>query len=202
MTEARTDRRSQLVQAAVDLVHRQGFSATTLADLAAEVGMPLGNVYYYFKTKDAIGQAIVEHRARGFEARLRAWDEEPDPLRRLEAFVDMTVDNRDALARSGCPIGTLCTELHKDRGALAEQAAGLFATSLAWLETQFRELGHGKESAKLAAHVLVVLEGASVLTHSFGDTSYVIDEANRLRQWLRNLPMKPGRAARRKRGNS
>src|SRR5687767_8416288 len=143
MSTPRSDRRSQLVRAAVDLVHRQGFARTTLADIAAEVGMPLGNVYYYFKTKEAIGQAIVEHRAAAFATRLRAWDDEPDPLRRLEAFVQMTADNRETLARSGCPIGTLCAELNKDGGALAEQASGLFAATLEWLEAQFRELGRG-----------------------------------------------------------
>jgi AcrR family transcriptional regulator len=33
-------------------MYRQGASATTLADVAQAADVPLGNVYYYFKTKD------------------------------------------------------------------------------------------------------------------------------------------------------
>ena len=56
------DKRSRLIEAAVKLVHRQGFNKTTLADIALESEVPLGNVYYYFKTKDDIGQALIEYR--------------------------------------------------------------------------------------------------------------------------------------------
>ena len=32
--------------------------------------------------------------------------------------------------------------------------------------------------------MLSVLQGATLLTHSFGDPSYVVTEANRLRDWV------------------
>src|SRR5258705_1889960 len=59
MARTHIDKRSRLVSAAVGLAYQNGFEATSLADIAREAKGPLGNVYYYFKTKDEIGEAIV-----------------------------------------------------------------------------------------------------------------------------------------------
>ncbi len=181
------DKRSRLIEAADVLVHRQGFNETTLADIAKEAKVPLGNVYYYFKTKDELGDALIEQRGRAYQALREEWDRKPDPKSRLNAFIQMTLDNRQVLARSGCPIGSLCEELHKDGGPLADRASALFEAFLSWLEVQFRALGQGKESAAHSIHLLSALQGATLLTHSFGTTSYVEREAARLKKWIRDL---------------
>src|SRR6266436_1961921 len=62
MARTNIDKRSRLLSAAVELTYQNGFEATSLADIAREAKVPLGNVYYYFKTKDEIGEAIVELR--------------------------------------------------------------------------------------------------------------------------------------------
>src|SRR5919197_5061390 len=104
------DKRRRLVEAAMKLSYEQGYSRTTLADIAGEADVPLGNVYYYFKTKEAIGEALVEQRLADYRALRERWEEHPDPRNRLAAFVQMTLDKRRDLARSGCPIGSLCSE--------------------------------------------------------------------------------------------
>jgi AcrR family transcriptional regulator len=181
------DKRRRLVNAATKLFYEQGFNRTTLAHIASEAEVPLGNVYYYFKSKEALGEALVEQRLTYDRAVRARWDERPDPKDRLAAFFQMTIDNRRDLARSGCPIGSLCSELHKQSGPLPEQASRLFAEWLAWLEQQFRALGHGSDSPGHAVHVLSVLQGATVLTHSFGTPSYIEAEARRLTEWIGGL---------------
>ncbi|WP_240136099.1 TetR/AcrR family transcriptional regulator [Streptomyces sp. MUM 178J] len=187
MDRAQTGKRGRLVQSAVKLVHEQGFHRTTLADIAREADVPLGNVYYYFKTKDELGRALIEEQATRQEGLRRAWESPGDPRAELDAFITMTLDNRASLARSGCPIGTLCGELGKDGGPLAENAGGLFTGILTWLTDRFRALGKGDESRDLAVHLLSALQGASLLTHTFGDPDFVQGEAERLRQWLTTL---------------
>ena len=59
MTRSAT-KRERLIRAANHLIHSQGFKQTTLADIAAESGVPPGNLYYYFKTKKDIGQTIAQ----------------------------------------------------------------------------------------------------------------------------------------------
>jgi len=55
-------KRGRLIVAACDLFYRQGIAGTTLAHIAEAAEVPLGNVYYYFKTKDDIVAAVVEAR--------------------------------------------------------------------------------------------------------------------------------------------
>src|SRR6266403_1398304 len=81
MHVARTniDKRSRLLSAAVELTYQNGFEATSLADIAREAKVPLGNVYYYFKTKDEIGEAIVELRLAQLSAQRQRWNEAGSP---------------------------------------------------------------------------------------------------------------------------
>ncbi|OGI49378.1 MAG: hypothetical protein A3E57_05820 [Candidatus Muproteobacteria bacterium RIFCSPHIGHO2_12_FULL_60_33] len=182
-----TNKRFRLLEAANKLVHAHGFNQTTLADIAQEAAVPVGNVYYYFKTKEDIGHALIEHRANFYRGLIAAWDKLPDPKRRIHALIGEVEGQREALASSGCPIGSLCQELHKDGGALAEKAASLMAAILGWTEQQFRELGKGKESADLALHLVTVLQGASLLTHTFNQPDLLLRETARLREWVNAL---------------
>ena len=83
MARTHIDKRSQLVSAAVGLAYQNGFGATSLADIAHEAEVPLGNVYYYFKTKDEIGEAIVELRLAELSAQRQRWNEAGSPKDRL-----------------------------------------------------------------------------------------------------------------------
>lgn len=47
-----SDKRVLLLEAAKTLIHKQGYNLTTPADIAKAANVPLGNVYYYFKTKE------------------------------------------------------------------------------------------------------------------------------------------------------
>jgi len=182
-----SDKRAQIVDGAVKLVHEQGFSRTSLADIARESGVPLGNLYYYFKSKEAIGEALID-RMSETHAELRArWDAELAPRERIVAYIQATIDNRDVLARRGCSIGTLCAELQKDPGPLGERGAQLFDAFLKWLEAQFRALGQGADSRALAFQLLSSLQGASALANAFHDTRQVARECNRLKDWVRSL---------------
>src|SRR6185369_11235267 len=116
---------------------------------AACADVPVGNVYYWFKSKRELGEALVEARASHYRALREQWDRTLPPRRRLDAFIDMVVANRDALAAEGCPIGSLCTELRRHDGVLATQAGAMLSDFLGWLEAQFRALGHGRASAGL-----------------------------------------------------
>jgi TetR/AcrR family transcriptional regulator, transcriptional repressor for nem operon len=187
MPTARGDNRTRLIQAAVTMAYRHGFGRTSLADIAQEANVPVGNVYYYFKTKDAIGEAIVEHRLQEFEALQRAWDQASSPKERLCACVQAVLTNKDILASCGCPVGTLCSELHKDDGPLAKKASALFASHLDWIEKQFRALGRGDGARGLAVHLLSALQGVAVLAHSFHDPDLVVIETGRLNKWIGGL---------------
>ena len=184
MKSAKIDKHTRLLEAADRLVHRQGFNQTTLADIAKKAKVPLGNVYYYFKTKEEIGQALIDHRAGFYRRLITSWNELPDPRKRILTFIETVAGSREMLVESGCPIGSLCQELHKQGGPLADKAAGMFTALLGWLEEQFRRLGKGRESSDHALHLLSALQGASLLTNTFKDPKLMLIETARLRDWV------------------
>jgi len=181
------DKRSRLVRAAAELSHVRGLGQVSLADIAQSADVPLGNVYYYFKTKAAIGEAVIAQRASELEQIQLACEAASSPRGRLKAFIQMTVDNRDALARAGCPVGSLCAELSKNAGPLADEAAVPFRTLLTWLEGHFVALGREDERRPLALHLLAALQGVSLLANCFHDPNVVVREARYLKAWVDGL---------------
>src|SRR5260370_41036305 len=111
MTKTHIDKRSRLLGAAMGLAYQNGFGATSLADIARKAKVPLGNVFYYFKTKDEIGEAIVELRLAQLSAQRQRWNEAGSPKDRLCACVECGSENKDCLAQRGCAVRTLCSEL-------------------------------------------------------------------------------------------
>ena len=59
------DRRSRILDAAENCFVRAGFHRTTMQDVALEAGMSPGNLYRYFRSKDALVAGLAERdRAR------------------------------------------------------------------------------------------------------------------------------------------
>jgi TetR/AcrR family transcriptional repressor of nem operon len=187
MAKRKADKRTLLVQAAAETSYKYGFGNAALADIAKQARVPLGNVYYYFKTKDELGDAVIDLRVSRFRTLLQELDKADSPKERLCGFVQIKIKNREGLARGGCPVGTLCSELQKHGGAVAEKSTVLFATALAWMEDQFKAIGKGADSRGLAVHLLSATQGVSVLAHTFHDPGMIAMEAARLKEWIRAL---------------
>ncbi|MFI4938228.1 MAG: TetR/AcrR family transcriptional regulator [Candidatus Berkiellales bacterium] len=183
----KTDKRIRLIEAAKVLIHQQGFNLTTLADIAQEADVPLGNVYYYFKTKEAIGIAVIEKRAAEWAERLASWSEMPDPLVRLMALVKYGLEGIEVTARFGCPIGGLCQELGKQGGPLSDLAAKLLHDILQWSQEQFRALGQDNRAPGLALNLVCSLQGNYLLTHTFKDPKLAQRQSEEIKAWLEGI---------------
>ena len=183
----KTDKRVRLIEAAKVLIHQQGFNLTTLADIAQEADVPLGNVYYYFKTKEAIGIAVIEKRASEWSERLALWSENQDPLARLITMVKYGLEGIELTARFGCPIGGLCQELGKQGGPLSDLAAKLLHDVLQWSQEQFRSLGLESKSEGLALNLISSIQGMFLLTHTFKDPKLAQRQSEELKAWLEML---------------
>ncbi len=183
----KTDKRIRLIEAAKVLIHQQGFNLTTLADIAQEADVPLGNVYYYFKTKEAIGMAVIEKRAAEWSERLASWSELSDPLARLISLIQYGLESLEVTARFGCPIGGLCQELGKQGGPLSDLAAKLLHDVLQWSEEQFRALSFEDKAPGMSLNLISAIQGMFLLTHTFKDPKLSQRQSNELRAWLEGL---------------
>jgi len=87
--------------AALRIVCKRGFPATSLRLVAKEAKVPLSILHYYFKDKDELMQCVMQ---RMFDGMLKVFDDirasEPDPLKRidrlLEAYLTRTTEKWQA----------------------------------------------------------------------------------------------------------
>ncbi|SCG47712.1 DNA-binding transcriptional regulator, AcrR family [Micromonospora siamensis] len=83
----REDTRQRLFEAAVQLIAEQGFSATTVEDIAARAGVAKGTVYYNFESKTVLFEELLRHGIGLLTAEFRAAVDGLPPREALAALV-------------------------------------------------------------------------------------------------------------------
>lgn len=182
-----TNNRLLILQAADHLFHVRGYNQTSFSDISEETGIPRGNFYYYFKTKEEILSAVIESRVKDFRYMLDQCDAETeDPLARLLNFVKMPLYNEDALIAYGCPVGSMSAELTKDEPELQAKSIEVFEVIRDWMIIQFEALGVGDSSVK-AMDFLARLQGISIMACAFKDSEFLHNSLNDVESWLRSF---------------
>jgi AcrR family transcriptional regulator len=179
----RPGKRERLVDSAGELLHRQGVERSTLAEIAQAADVPPGNVYYYFKTRDELVRAVIEARRAEIRGLLDSIDRRPAPRARLKALVRSWDDVADLVAASGCPLGSLSSELNKHGDALADEAAQLFHLVIDWASAQFKALGR-RDGRDLAITLFAGVQGAALLANTLRDPKVMSREVRRLERWI------------------
>ncbi|MFC8507042.1 TetR/AcrR family transcriptional regulator [Streptomyces sp. NPDC057411] len=87
--------RTKLYEAAVTLIAEQGFSATTVDEIAERAGVAKGTVYYNFKSKTELFEELLRHGVSLLTASLKAAAEE------TAERGGSRVDALDAMIRAG-----------------------------------------------------------------------------------------------------
>lgn len=181
-----SDKREKLVQSAGKLFHQVGFNQTSIADIAEDSGVPLGNVHYYFKTKADLISAVLDHRRES----LKSWYEEleklPNPKARLVQMLTDMEAMKHKLAKYGCPVGSLCQELDKERMPVSKQADGLIKIQLKWVTGQFRQMGK-KDAEELGLQWMSSIHGTALMANAMKDPKIIDSGIRRLKSWIRKL---------------
>ena len=180
------DKRRRLVGGAQQVIYQQGLERTTLADVASVADVPLGNVYYYYKTKDELVEAAIDAHAAEVRAMLESLERHRTPQARLKALIRSFGEQRDLAAERGCPHGTLCQELDKRDDQLQLAARRLIEIPLEWAEAQFRLMGR-RDARDLAVALISAYQGVSLLTNTLRDPDLMLREARRLERWVDSL---------------
>jgi len=166
--------RDQILDAASRLIYLRGYHSTSLDDVLREGGVGKGNFYYYFRSKEELGFAIIDRLVQGFAERTLEpafADAEADPITQIHDFLDRLLDNqRQRKCVGGCPMGNLASELSDVHEEFRKRLAGIF---LRWGTrlTEALERGQARgqvradaDAAGLAQFIVAALEGAILLT--------------------------------------
>lgn len=179
--------RREIVDAANRLFYHRGYNQTSFTDIAEAAGIPRGNFYYYFKSKDDILGAVIDARIEQIRAMLADWDAaEPEPRQRLRRFVQMILGAEKDLVRYGCPMGSLNIELGKAQPALKAKAKKMFDLFIAWLTQQFGALGI-QPAERLAMDLMARAQGVAVLTQVYADREFLRAQLAAFDDWITSL---------------
>jgi TetR/AcrR family transcriptional regulator, transcriptional repressor for nem operon len=176
-------KRERLIESATTLLHEQGMQRTTIAEVAERAHVPPGNVYYYFKTKDDLVGAVLDTYADEAARLVSTFERRATPQARLKALVRTWDEMRDAVARHGCPMGTLCSELDKGERGLDAKGAAVLGLIVDWAEGQFRQLGRA-DARDLAVALFSGIQGAALLANTFRDPEVLRGQTRHLERWI------------------
>ncbi len=179
------DKRNHLIDAVKKLIYQQGFNITTLSDIANEADVPLGNIYYYFKTKADIGEAVLNSIAVEQQIFFEHLNKESSPKTRLHYFLEHTKQDHKLIMLQGCRIGTLCQEFAREGGVLHKLAAKLMMDALLWVEAQFYTLGFVEEASDLSLDLMYRLQGTFLLAYAFKNSNLITRQITLLQDFVR-----------------
>lgn len=179
-------KRDALTASAAELFWQNGFSATSIADIAAASHVPLGNIYYYFRSKsdfaDAVSDVFVDETQTmltGIEA------EESDPRRRLALLVARLSRTMKSRVAYGCPIALCVRDFRRDAPKAAERAGEAFTLLIGFVA---RELGRTglRPSISLSTARAAVAEwqGGMMLAHALQDATVLAESFRRMENIL------------------
>ena len=182
--------RQRIVDAADRLFYSRGYNQTSFSDISDETGIPRGNFYYYFKTKEEILEAVVESRVAIFRAMLEQVEtESSEPRERLLLFAALPVKNEQQIVQYGCPIGTLSSELSKDQVHEISKAklTAVFDLLIDWCNEQFCSLGFDSHAKQYAMDLIAKLQGNAIMANVYNDREFLVRSTEDVKNWIKQI---------------
>lgn len=88
-----TDKKLQIINAALDVFARQGLEKGKIADIAEQAGIGKGTIYEYFRSKDEIFRAIENMFIEGSLDKIRELSEsDKSPTKKIEELCNFSLD--------------------------------------------------------------------------------------------------------------
>lgn len=111
---AKETTRQAIIQNGAKLIHARGFVNTGIQEIITAADVPKGSFYFYFKSKDDFGAAVVDHFCDFVISWIEKYSEDRTflPLVRLGRFFDDSSLFYEKIGFTcGCPIGNLSQEM-------------------------------------------------------------------------------------------
>ncbi|ODA66497.1 putative HTH-type transcriptional regulator YxaF [Methyloligella halotolerans] len=185
--------RRALLDAAIKLVRRQGWAATTVDELCSSAGVTKGAFFHHFPSKEALGVAAAKHWvevigpffAEGGDTRLS------DPLDRIFAYLDFRAEIAKApLDVATCFAGTLVQEVFASSAPIRDACGATIRALVEPLTEDFRAAieSHGAPAGvtaeSLAIYTHTVFQGGFVMAKAENDAAPLIDAIAQLKRYI------------------
>lgn len=171
--------REKLLEAAVKLVRRNGFSATSVDDLCRDAGVTKGAFFHHFASKESLGVALADYWSSATGAFFAAapYHHLEDPVARVLGYVDLRIALISGPAESFCCVaGTMVQEAFRSSDPIRQACQDSILGNARSLEADLaaaiaRTAASGVTAEGLARHVQAVIQGAFVVAKAQGEAA-------------------------------
>ncbi|MFT3990166.1 MAG: TetR/AcrR family transcriptional regulator [Luteolibacter sp.] len=190
--------RDRLIQAAVKLILRQGFPATTVDEICAEAKLTKGSFFHHFPSKDALGMAVVTWWSdMGNALYAPAWDDtESDPLDALHRFLEIMNGFTEGEDPCTCVLGMISQEMalsHPGFRERCEESLSFWTDSSARLIAAAKAK-HAPESDidphQVAWFLNSLWQGSMLVAKTRNEPEMIRNNLRQARVWLDSLFLK------------
>jgi TetR/AcrR family transcriptional regulator, transcriptional repressor for nem operon len=186
--------RERLLQAAFREIYRSGFQSAGLDRILASAGVTKGALYYYFKSKQAVGYAVVEEviGPDNYRQWVRPLQSGKDPIDALIGIVQ-GISVRPEAVRGGCQLINLAQEMSPLDAGFRKRLAIILHTWREAVSSALREgQTHGSvrrdlEPADAAGLLIAMVEGYGSLAKNAQDPKVMKAGIRNIVDWLRSL---------------
>lgn len=194
--EARTDTRTRLLDATYSLMIKKGYPSTSVDEICAAAEVSKGSFYHFFKSKQELGIALLEHHMDGAMQEIEAGLDlrgVDDPVEQVIRYVKHVEGKSEDVWSEGCLIGSFALELAETNPEIREKVSGIFRDLVDELERVFTQLCQAHRGAdtpparELAEQFIMVIEGGVVLSRAHADRRYVPQAIRGFRRYLESL---------------
>jgi TetR/AcrR family transcriptional repressor of nem operon len=162
--------RSRVLDAAVELFHRQGYADTSMQEITQSAGVTSGALHHHYPTKKDLGLAVIRERVATMVA--DAWvtpvtDAKTADKGVVKAFKDIIGGLREG-SIVGCPLNNLALELAYAEPDLRIEIQQIFDDWQAALASSIRQSklvgpGSGMTADELATFIIAAYSGAMTM---------------------------------------
>jgi len=199
-SQAQSDGRGRLLDAAMQLIRERGYAATSVDDICGAAGLTKGAFFHHFKSKEDLAVAATAHfsqmAARLFGA--APYRDLADPLDRVLGYIDFRAMILDGpIAQFTCLLGTMVQEAYDSHPAIREACktyivghAAEVAKDIAAAKALYAPTADWSAES-LGLYTQAVLQGSFILAKAKGGPQVARDCVAHLRRYVLQLFNRP-----------
>ena|ERR1700722_15556063 len=188
--------RQKLLDSALTLIRRQGYSSTSVDELCAEAGVTKGAFFHHFKSKDALAVGAANHWSETTRVFFETapFHRHDDPLDRILGYLEFRrAILKGEIAEFTCLVGTMVQEIYGTNPDIREACAASISGHAATIEADIAEamkryrVRASWTAESLALHTQAVLQGAFILAKAKGGAAVAAASIDHLHRYIELL---------------
>ncbi len=180
MAQKNLNTKDKLLDSAMNLMLKKGFTATTLDDICENAGVTKGSFFHYFTNKEDLGIHVLTYYTNDFLIRIqdKGIPNISDPVKRLETFLDFIIDLfHQNIYDKSCLVGNLSQEISNTHEPIRIVCSDIFNLISGIVNEMLKEMKYKLkphveiETMELSDTLIALIQGSALIAkaHQNGD---------------------------------